>query len=81
MWLPLDFMACATPFIAKLSASVPPEVNTTSSTLEAPKKSAPKDTPEADAVALAAKKAAQQTPRPTTNMRGETLGLLLNVAA
>ena len=48
---------------------------------EAPKKSAQKPNPEADAVVLAAKKATQQTPRPTTNMRGETLGLLLNVAA
>jgi len=31
--------------------------------------------------AAAAKKAAEQAQRPTTNMRGETLGMKLNVTA
>jgi hypothetical protein len=48
---------------------------------EATKRQTQQDKPEAKPEAVAAKKAYEQQPRPTTNTRGETLGRYLNVTA
>jgi hypothetical protein len=49
--------------------------------LEATKRSAQQAKPENKPEAVAAKKAYEQAPKPTTNTRGETLGRHLNVTA
>jgi hypothetical protein len=48
---------------------------------EATKRAAQQSTPQVKPEAVAAKKAPEQAPRPTTNTRGEALGRLLNVSA
>jgi hypothetical protein len=48
---------------------------------EAPKRAAQQARPETSSEAVAAKKPPEPAARPTTNMRGETLGRVLNVSA